>query len=327
MNKVLPVLFSSLKFYYYYYNIILFNSKRVYCNKFYKNTIMLSKTINLNFFINKFWILNNKQNWYFLGLNGLLFTFKSKPFFFKYIQNYYSFDKCNSIFNNFIGSSSSEKNSKNLWKYKYVNVLLNFFDWSVFFKKNINKTKFLFIFAATHPIQNISFKYFKKYEFDEYNDNEINFNLDLSENSDINFNKKFLLSEFFFFNNKVEYDLDIDNSFFLFFLIKSRSCSNLFKYNNYMLNFNIFLNFYYLIYYPYYFEDNMFFYNIDFNNRNDITLFFDKFIYPIENSVEVKDFNFNYTFFKIKLVICEDYILFTNLFNLLYLYGFTKKKT
>jgi len=299
----------------------------MYLNKFYKNNLVISRSLNLNFFLNKFWVLNDKQNWYFLGLNSLLFTFKSKDFFFNYIQKYFFFNNINSLFNNFLGSSSSEKNSKNFWKYNYINVLLNFFDWSVFFKKNVNKTKFLFLYASTHPIQNISFKYFKKYEFDEYNDDSINFNVDLSENTDINYNKKFLLSEFFFFNNKLIYDLDIDNSFFLFFLIKSHNCSNLFIYNKFMLKFNIFFNFYSLIYYPYYFDNNLFHSNNDVDNRLNSTLFFDKFMYHLDNNIEPFCYNINYLYFKKDIIISEDFILFLNLFNLLYLYGFTKKKT
>jgi hypothetical protein len=118
----------------------------------------------------------------------------------------------------------------------------------------------------------------------------------------MNYNKNFLLSEFFFFNNKLEYDLDIDNNFFLFFLIKAGSCSKLFNHNKQILNFNIFFNFYYLIYYPYYFNDSQFIYNNnDDTNRNNVTLFFDKFMYPIESKIDFLNFDINYLFFKKKI--------------------------
>ena len=217
MNNYLSILFLSLKFYYYYYNIILYNSKRVYLNNFFKNNVFVKKSLNLNFYLNKFWVLNNKQSWYYLGFTSILFTFKTKSFFFKYLNNYFNFYKNDSLFDNFLISSDSLKNSKKNWKYKYASFFLNIFDWSLFFKKNLNKSKFLFLFASNHPLQNLSFRYFKKYDFDEYNDDNLDFNLDISENSSLNYNKNFLLSEFFFFNNKLEYDLDIDNSFFLFF--------------------------------------------------------------------------------------------------------------
>jgi len=49
MYNYLLVLFSSLKFYYYHYNIILSNSSKLYKNNFFKNEILLKKSLNLNF--------------------------------------------------------------------------------------------------------------------------------------------------------------------------------------------------------------------------------------------------------------------------------------
>lgn len=326
MNNYLSILFLSLKFYYYYYNIILYNSKRVYLNNFFKNNVFVKKSLNLNFYLNKFWVLNNKQSWYYLGFTSILFTFKTKSFFFKYLNNYFNFYKNDSLFDNFLISSDSLKNSKKNWKYKYASFFLNIFDWSLFFKKNLNKSKFLFLFASNHPLQNLSFRYFKKYDFDEYNDDNLDFNLDISENSSLNYNKNFLLSEFFFFNNKLEYDLDIDNSFFLFFFIKSNPSSNLLNYNKNLFKFTVFFNFYYLVFYPYYFTNNSFFLDNSEDSRLTNSLYFDNFFYPIESSILLFGLNLNYIYLKKKKIMFLNYLSFMFLLNIMYFYGFTEKK-
>ena len=200
MYKNLFALFTSLKFYYYYYNLILVNTKRLYDNNFFKNSISPMNSFNNNFFSQSHWDFSNKQSWYYIGLNGLLFTFKTKQFFFKYLTSNFLFSKQNSMFNITSVSCSSEKNSKNFWKYRYINVLLNFCDWSKLYRNSVIKSKMLFLFGASHPIQNIKFRSLRKYEFDAYNDDSIQFNVDISENSDLNYSKKMLLSELFFFN-------------------------------------------------------------------------------------------------------------------------------
>lgn len=319
MPKFLLTLFASLKFYYYHYNIILLNSTRLYENNFFKNSLLINKSLNINFFFKNYLSLNDKQSWYYIGINSFFFTFKTLDYFFNHIKFNFEFNSSSSIFNKFMGSNSLEKNSKNLWKYKYVNVLLNFFDWSFFFKNNFKKSKMLFLFANTHPIQNMSFKYLKKYDFDDYNLNELNFNVSISNNNLINYNKSFLLSEFFFYNNVQEYTSYINNNFFLFFFIKSQPCSSLFNFNKNLFKFSALFNFYFLVHFPYYYDDSYFIFNKVSDNRCISTLFFDKSLEPISKSIFLNLFNFllqKNIFLKKKSILIKYYKFFFILLSL-----------
>ena len=231
MYKNLYVFFKYLKFYYNYYNLILLRSERLFQNNFFRNEINTSRSFNVNFLLDLHWSFLNRKVSYDLGFSSLFFTFKTNDFFFNFLSDYFSFEKKNSLITNFFVSSSDRKNSRKLWKYKFVSCVINLSDWSIFFKNNVKKTKMLFLFGASHPLQNVNFQNLKHYEFDAYNKNEIDFNVEVSENNIMNQNKTILLSEFFFFNNNHDCDLDIDNKVFSFFFFKVFSKSNSFSSN------------------------------------------------------------------------------------------------
>ena len=329
MYKNLFALFTSLKFYYYYYNLILVNTKRLYDNNFFKNSISPMNSFNNNFFSQSHWDFSNKQSWYYIGLNGLLFTFKTKQFFFKYLTSNFLFSKQNSMFNITSVSCSSEKNSKNFWKYRYINVLLNFCDWSKLYRNSVIKSKMLFLFGASHPIQNIKFRSLRKYEFDAYNDDSIQFNVDISENSDLNYSKKMLLSELFFFNNSIEYALDVNNDFLILFVIRVFSSSSIFNSNRFLFNAPLIFNFYTFLFYPYsYKNDHFLLENIE-DSRVVSDHFFDKSIHGLSNKI---NFNISYVSnIKYALSIKNNssltsYYYFLSLFNIFDLIWLYRKK-
>ena len=329
MYKNLTVLFNSLKFYYYYYNLILLNTKKLYDNNFFKNEIISKSTFNSNFFFQKYWDLSNKHSWYYIGLNGLFFTFKTKRFFFKYISNHFLLNKPNSLLDISLGSNSSEKNSKNLWKYRYTNVFLNFCDWSSFYRNNIIKSKILFIFGASSPIQLPVFKSLKKYDFDDYNDDSLDFNVSISNNSDLNYNKKLLLSEFFFFNNNLKYEIDIDNDFLMLFLVKVYSPSSFFINHKIFFKNYLFLNFYTLLFYPYIYNDGYFKFIKNTDSRVLINTFADKNIQGIVNFINFDMTNlliFKHIFFKNIYLTFYNFFFFFSLYNLFdFIWQFRKK--
>ena len=206
---------------------------------------------------------------------------------------------------------------------------MNFCDWSKLYRNSVIKSKMLFLFGASHPIQNIKFRSLRKYEFDAYNDDSIQFNVDISENSDLNYSKKMLLSELFFFNNSIEYALDVNNDFLILFVIRVFSSSSIFNSNRFLFNAPLIFNFYTFLFYPYsYKNDHFLLENIE-DSRVVSDHFFDKSIHGLSNKI---NFNISYVSnIKYALSIKNNssltsYYYFLSLFNIFDLIWLYRKK-
>lgn len=330
MYKNLYIFFKYLKFNYNYYNLILVRSERLFQNTFFVNNVNSQKSFNLNFMLDHHWSFLNRKTSYNLGFSSSFYNFKTTDFFFNFLSSHFCFQNPTNVISALSISSSDRKNSRKLWKFKLVSVLLNFFDWSVFFKNSIKKSKALFLFGSTHPLQNINLQRLKSYEMDAYNKNDIEFNVDISDNNIMNQSKSLLLSEIFFINNDYACDLDIFNKTFSFFFFKIFSTSKLFNSNSFLFGQPTVLSFYFFVNYPYYFKNN-FFKLVSVRDFNvSANFFFDKDKLDGVSTLS----NFDVIFLKYAVVnfsrnshiLASNYSLFLINISLLFFYGTAKKK-
>lgn len=331
MYKNLYIFFKYLKFYYNHYNLVVVRSERIYQNSFFVNNIITSRSFNLNFYLDTHWSFLNRKTSYSLGFSSSFFSFKTNDFFFNFLSKFFDFKSSCGAVSSFSISSSDRKNSRKLWKYRFVSVILNFSDWSIFFKNSIKKSKILFLFGASHPLQNLNFQDLKQSELESYNNSEVSFNVDISEGTVLNLNKRLLFSEFFFYNNSYGCDMVIDSNVFSFFLFKAFSVSSVFYKNKILFKQPLILSFFFLINYPYFFKNNYFALESvkDFNVSSNF--FFDKS--GPSGLCNLSSFNLillksvNCLFFKNNNGSVIGYYNFFIAINLLFSYGITKKKT
>lgn len=330
MYKNLYIFFKYLKFNYNYYNLVLVRSERLFQNAFFTNNVNSQKSFNLNFVLDHHWSFLNRKTSYSLGFSSSFFNFKTTDFFFNFLSSHFCFQKLTNVISTLSISSSDGKNSRKLWKFKLVSVLLNFFDWSIFFKNGIKKAKALFLFGSTHPLQSINLQRLKSYDLDTYNKNDINFNVDISDNNAMNQSKNLLLSEIFFINNDYISDLDVFDKTFSFFFFKIFSTSKLFNAGRPLFGQPVILSFYFFVNYPYYFKNNFFkLVNVkDFNVS--INFFFDKNKLDGVSTLSNLDVIFlKYAvanFSKNNNTLASGYSLFLTNVSLLFFYGIAKKK-
>jgi hypothetical protein len=183
----------------------------------------------------------------------------------------------------------------------------------------------LFLHSYSQPMQNILFKKFKKYEFDSYNDNDLNFNIDISNVSELNYLKSLLLPELFFFENRfgIEELGDLNLEFILFFFINSKSLKSVFN-SNKGLFFNLSLiNFMLSQFYPYFYnvESCMLEKHFDEDSRFESNFFFDNSFDFFPENINIQTlyskFLSDYQFSKENYQNYEYYI-FINIFLLIY---------
>lgn len=328
MYKNLYIYFRYLKFCFNYYNLVLVRSERIYQNNFFKNNVNVKKTFNQNFMLEVHWSFLNRKTSYNLGFSSTFFNFKTNFFFFNFLEDYFYLQKKNSIVSNFSISSSDRKNSRKLWKYKFVSVVLNFSDWSIFFKNSVKKSKILFLFGSSHPLQSINFQSLKQYDIDIYNKNDIDFRVDIEDNGAMNQNKSILLSEIFFFNNGYDHDSNVDNKVFSFFFFKIFSKSNFFSANRHLFKYPTVFSFLFFVNYPFFFKNNFFVLSSTLNLNVSSNFFFDKSC--LDGVHSMSHFDLFFLRFMCACFACSNYIFsYLNFFvnaSMLFPYGIAEKK-
>lgn len=305
MYQFLEFIFIDLKYYYYNYNIINKQTENKIKNNFFFKHIDYKNSLSLSFISTNYLYFDYRNLWYFLGLNNTLWLLKKKKNFFKHVNNSLTLTDNNQnspLYNNIILNDTKQKFKRN-WIHKYLPLFANFSSWASFFSQNLKKSKFLFLSHFYNYSENLYYrnKNFKKYEFEGYNNGNINFNVNIPDSVDLNYYKNFLKLEFFFVENEnlISFSNPLYFEYLNFYFFKIFLSNKLFSRNNNLFRNNLFLNLSQIFLLPFSYENNI----LSLNNYNNLDMYymfyFDKNEYPIPQNINI--FSSNFFFFNYNL--------------------------